>query len=485
MILQIEKTFKLRIAIYTKMRPRHLVFALIFLLTIGLARAELSVSITPVDSVIDWNSTAQYTVTVDGAADAVRLRPATFEWGTIRFEDYILPSSGSTTAYVQPPRDVLIGNYAIEILALSYANPDIRASELLKLTITSELPHVEPSWNIVSEIEPGKTNVSLILKNTGTTAVSGITAKLTSPLLKEPVEFNVGDMARGEAKLAWNTVLDIPLNTLADSYDFKLSVFKDGNYVMEYAKPINILEKESVEVNVFKDPKFLGKTYTVIIENVGNTFADDYYTIEVPGWQRFFIEGKVKPAITLTAEGKAQAAWPYALAIGSSTTLVYTITFMPLLAILIAVLLLLYAVFWYFGQGLSISKELLHADRALKVKLHIKNNSTKPQRNVIVEDNIPTPLTLSREFATMHPTVIKKTEGAVKLQWKFDVIWPHEEKILTYNLKSALAVSGTILLPAARIKKKGDPGETPKMFISNRVAVKGKIRATGTEETYK
>jgi hypothetical protein len=470
------------------MRPRHLVLALLFLLTIGLARADVSLSTTPVSSAIDWNGTAMYKVTVvnSGISDIFRLRPATFEWGTVRFDDYALYVAGTATTnvLVQPPRDILMGSYAVEIMALSNSNASIRGSGLLMLTILSELPHVEPSWSISSTIEPGKTNVTLILRNAGSTDVSGITAKLTSPLLKTPVEFNVGNMARGEAKLVWNTILDIPLNTLAKDYDFTLTVFKDGDYVMDYVHKVNVLEKESVNVTVLKEPKFLGKKYTVTIENVGNTLADNYYKITVPSWQRFFIEGKVRPVISVD-DDTAEAAWPYSLPLGASTTLIYTISFLPLLAILISALLLLYAVFWYFGQGLSISKELMHAERALKVKLHIKNNSTRPQRNIIVEDSIPTPLTLSREFATLHPTAIKKSDGAVKVLWKFDVIWPHEEKILTYNMKSSLAISGMVMLPAAKIRKKGDIGETPKVFLSNRVAVKGRIRATGAEETYK
>jgi len=466
--------------IYVKMRPRHLIFALLFLLTIGIARADLSLTVTPVHPDIAWDGTAIFSVTVtnNGTTDVVRLKPATSEWGTIRFDDYVLTVAGSATtrAYVQPPRDVLIGTYALEIQALLNSNPNIRAADFLKLTVTSELAHVEPNWNIPQVMNPGPANVTLILKNTGTFAVDGMTAKLDSSFLKAPVDISVGEMAKNEARVAWTSTLDIPLNTPSKTYSFTLSTFRNNVFVNSYPYPIHILEKESVRADVVTTQKFLGTKYTVALTNVGNIPANNSYKITVPSWQRFFIEGKVKPKTSV--DGKiAEAAWAYSLPLGASMTLIYTISFMPLLAILIAVLLLLYVGLWYLTQGLSIAKELVHAERALKVKLHIKNNSTKPQRNIIVEDSIPTPLTLVREFATLHPTAIKKGEGSVKLLWKFDVIWPHEEKILTYNLKSALGVVGTVLLPAAKIRKKGDPGETPKVFVSNRVAVRGNIRA--------
>lgn len=461
------------------MRPRHLLFVLIFLLTIATissARAELAVAVTPIHAAIGWDGTATYAVTVTGADEAVRLKASTLEWGTVRFDDYILASSGTTKAYVQPPRDVLIGSYAVEILALLNSNPEIRASDFLKLTVTSELPHVEPNWNIPQNLEPGPTAITLILKNTGTTAVEGITAKIESPFLNAPVELDVGAMSKSEARVVWETNLDIPLNTPAKAYALTLSIFKDGEFVNSYPYPVNILEKPSVNTDIVTEQKFLGTKYTVTLTNIGNTLANADHRITVPKWQRFFIESKSKPAITVIGED-AEASWPYSLPIGASITFIYTISFLPLLALLISILLLLYVGVWYLGQGLSITKELVHAERALKVRLNIKNNSTKPQRNVIIEDSIPTPLTLVREFATLHPAAIKKSEGAVKLLWKFDVIWPHEEKILTYNLKSALGVVGTVLLPAAKIRKKGDPGETPKIFLSNRVAVRGRIKA--------
>jgi hypothetical protein len=453
-------------------------------LLVGAVNAELEIKVTPVHDTIDWNGTAIYDVTVGGVAEQIRLRPATFEWGTVRFDDTVLFPGTSTRVYVQPPSDVLIGNYAVEILALVYNNADVRTSDFLKLTVVSELPHVQPNWGFAREQQPGKVDVNLVLENAGTTPIDGITAKLESTLLPAPVDLNIGKMNKGEAREVWDTTLDIPLDTPAKNYDLTLSIFKDGKLVTKYINPVTILEKKSVKIDVFTDPKFLGTTYTAVIKNIGNTVAVDNYVVTVPSWQRFFIEGKLKPSVT-TADGTSEAAWAYDLPIGMSMTLVYTISFMPLLALLISLLLLFYVGFWYMGQGLGITKELVHAERALKVRLHVKNNSTKPQRNVIVEDTIPTPLTLVREFATLAPSAIKKSDGAVKVLWKFDVIWPHEEKILSYNLKSALAVHGTVMLPAARIRKKGEIGETPKVFLSNRIAVQGKIRATGAEETYK
>jgi hypothetical protein len=450
------------------------------LLTIGIARAELSVTITPIKSTIEWNDTAIYTVTITntGIADTIKLKPATYNWGTIRFDDYALyvPSSATTKVYVQPPRDILIGNYAIEIIAISNSQPEIRASDFLKLTVTSELPHIEPDYNLPNELKPGPTHLTLILKNTGTTAVEGIAAKLESDLLKEPVVFDVGSMASGEARVVWDTTLDIPLNTTPKDHTFTLSIYKNNEFVNSYTKTYKILESPAIKTDVNTEQKLLGTKYTVTLTNVGNAPGNADYKIIVPSWQRFFIEGKQKPTVTIVGNN-AEVYWSYFLSTGESTTFVYTISFLPLLAILIAILVLLYVGFWYLSQSLTISKELVRGERALKIKLSIKNNSTRPQRNVIVEDSIPTPLILVREFTTLPPTAIKKSDGAMKLLWKFDVIWPHEEKILTYGLKSALGIVGTVLLPAAKLKKKGEPGETPKVFFSNRIAVQGRIKA--------
>lgn len=452
--------------------------------------ADVEVVATPIKNAIAWDSTATYTIKITNegsTGDIFRLRPASFSWGSMTFDNtvFTIPAHGSATTklYLSPPRDVKAGDYAVEVLAISNSNPDIRGSDLLDLTVTSELPHIEPEWGIPENLEPGQTDVNLIVKNTGGAATAAVKAVLSSDLLPEPIIFDVAPLGKGEARIIWSTSLDIPLDTVAKAYSFKLAVYQDGKEISTYTHPVSVMEKEFVDVRVMATGGFLGTGYVVAIKNIGNTFAADSYSTVLPSWQRLFLHSAFRPSVTGYGTF-VEAAWPYQLDMGQQAILTYKISYVPLLALMLALLVMLYTGAWVFRQEITLTKELVTAEKALKVNLRIKNTYGKPVRNVVIEDTVPTPLKL-KGFESEKPKAIKKIGGAVKLLWKFDNIWPGEEKVLSYNLKSALGLVGTIMLPPAKGKRKAAAGETPRLYISNGVSVPANVRVLEEEPRVK
>lgn len=473
-----------------KMGSRLLAFAFLLLAfgAIAVSAEPLELVVIPIDNEVAWNETATYTIKILNAPSghSFSLRPASYTWGIVSFGDANIITNGiiNVDATLSPPRDVRIGTYAVEIQAISNKDPSIRASAFLKIVVTSELPKIEPEWGIPKQLNPGETKVNLILKNTGSTAVSGLTAVLTSTLLPQPVTFDVGTLQKGEAKLIWDTILNLPLNTEAKEYTFNIQILKDGEEVGKQTYAVTVLPKPSVEVSVSKDEGFLTTAYAVVVTNIGNTRATGVYSDTLPSWKSIFLFSKLKPDFATGAyAGSVSASWPYDLEVGQSTIITYKISYIPLLALLLALLVLGYAGSWIFQQEVRLTKMVEAAGKALKVKLLVKNATRKPVRAVVVTDEIPTPLKLMREFGGEKPAAIKQSSGAIKLLWKFDTLWPGEEKQLSYNVKSALGVVGTLILPPAKGKRKAvAKDEKPKIYISNAVAVKGNIAVIEDEE---
>jgi hypothetical protein len=54
--------------------------------------------------------------------------------------------------------------------------------------------------------------------------------------------------------------------------------------------------------------------------------------------------------------------------------------------------------------------------------------------------------------------------------------------VLSYSVKSALGLVGTVLLPAAKIKLKNEDNERTKVFHSNRVALKAHVAISDEPE---
>jgi hypothetical protein len=473
------------------MRLRLLVLALIFLVipTVFAAESQIEIQANPVDNVVDWNGTAVYNLVVRNmmaTGDYLRLRPATFEWGQMAFDEQIVlvPANGheQVMAHLTPPRDVRIGSYAVEIVAISQEDPTIRGSTFLKLIVTSELPKVEPDWGgIPVNLEPGETPVSLILKNAGSTGISDISATLDSGLLPKPVLFDVGDLAKGEAKLVWNENLKLPLNMNVGNYDFSLSIYQSGNLVNRYVHNVEVLPKASVDVQVSEESGFLSKTFTASITNIGNTLAQDSYSADLPSWQRVFLQSKSDyDLVTGAVAGTVSAEWPYSLQQGQNATVIYRVSFVPILGLMLALLVIFYSLSWYLRQDLHISKELIGENKALKIQIIVKNDSQKPRHNVIVEDILHSPLKLTREFATAQPKAIRKIGGSVRILWKFDTVWPGEEKVLAYGIKSALPLVGSVILPSAKIRTRME-GNRQKVYLSNQVSVPAWIQVIEDE----
>ena len=471
------------------MRSRLLVLGLLLLLIPIVSAEGIELQVQSVNNEITWDGTASYNLIVrnmQSHGDVIRLRPATFQWDiTFDQQGFSVPGNGfeQVSARVTPPKDIRMGTYLIEVVAISDSEPSIQNSNFLKVIITSELPKVAPEWCIPQQFVPGPTECSLIFKNTGSTDVSGITAKLSSKLLSEPLNIDIGSLAKGEAREIIDTTLDVPTNAPVGPASFRMEIFKDGELVQTHDYDVEILSSPAIQTDVVEESGFLGKTFTVTLTNVGNVFASDVYEVDVPSWQRLFLYSRQgHDFVTGAAAGTVSAAWPYSLERNENTVVVYSISFVPILALLLALLVVFYSVGWYLKQDLSISKEIVGESKALKVKIIVKNSSQVPKHNVLVEDDVPTPLKVTKDFATLVPKAMRKTNGAIRLVWKFDTIWPGEEKVLAYGFKSMLPLMGQVVLPSARIKMRADDKRT-KVYISNQVSVPGRVDVI--EDEYK
>ena len=461
-----------------------LLFNLCFGLTMASA-ATVDFIITPIKDSIDWNDTAIYSLKIinSGPSEYLEIRPANLNWGYIKVEPskIFVPNGGfaEVALRISPPPDIKAGPYAVEVKAYSSSKKELRGSALVKLNVISEQPHLVPQWGIPEKIVPGQTKVNLIVKNDGALPVPETKGVLNSPLLSNPIELKIPSLKAGEAALVWNSQLDIPTNTKVGVYPFKLNIYKDNILVSENKYNTYIVPKESIKVDVSKTKSFLGTGYTVVLENVGNTEAINYYKIQIPSWQKLFLHTQLKPEIQ-KLENAFEIAWPFYLNVGEKKIIKYQISYVPLLALLLAILFLSYVGAWYFRQELILTKNVLRSEKALRVKISVKNNSSKPLQHVIVEDNIPTPLKLVK--ADHRPALIKSAEGAAKLFWKYDVLWPGEEKNITYDVKSALNIVGAVILPPA--KGKHGKGRETKTYISNSVLIRSKPPIAEFEEEY-
>ncbi len=465
------------------MRPQTLLFLLSAILMLGFMNAaeaaeQITIAYEPIKDTVGWNETAKYYITVTNKmsnTDVIRLRSANLLWGDFQFEESAITLTPGAARKISlkiiPPRDVLTGAYDLEVLAISSSDPTTRGSAMLRLNIISELPHIEPDYGLPDAMEAGPTHIDLIVKNTGTQKESNLSGRVESQLFTEPIELEIGTMNTGDAKILWQADVDVPRNIGPGQIPIIFITYQNGKEVTRSVQMVGILPKEHIKADHVIRKGFLKERHTMTLTNDGNVdIEDDVYKIETTPFARFFTQSNPK----MVSLNPLTLSWAVSLSRGESMPVVYTTSYQPLFGILLAILVLLYALGFYYRQEFTLTKEVKGgSDKTVNVKIHIKNTSNKPLRDVIVEDFVPTPLKLVRKFGTMEPSAIKKEKGYMKLVWKFGTFYQNDERVLSYEVKSALGLIGTILLPAAKVKLKVE--DRTKVYHSNKVALKASI----------
>src|SRR3989338_4898722 len=174
------------------------VFSLLLLPLPALAGSELSMSAVTEIGNIAYNEQARFSVSVTNnqpVADSICL--VTPSWGTARFDNDQLflgaRGTASTALKLTPPSDVVIGTYAVEISARSCTKPRVQATALAKIVVTSELPHITSSIDLSADVATGTYDLNVVVKNSGTNTVSGLSGEVSSDLF-ETKKFDVGSV---------------------------------------------------------------------------------------------------------------------------------------------------------------------------------------------------------------------------------------------------------------------------------------------------
>jgi hypothetical protein len=245
--------------------------------------------------------------------------------------------------------------------------------------------------------------------------------------------------------------------------------FKEGTELLDYKylhvkiledspvveKKINIIEEIEAQ-EVWAEELFV-KSYTVTIQNKGNAEATGSWETPISSMDSFFISSEGAQI----SRDELKVSWDYQIPIRDSATYTYKISYIPLVTAVILILVALSMLGIYYMSRYKLVKTIKKKrDGYLSIELALKNKTGKAQKNITLEDHVPVPFLLSREFGTISPTAIKKQKDKLVVLWKFDELLPHEERVLSYKIKSKLQVEGELIIPAARVIQK-TKGEKP------------------------
>ena len=247
------------------------------------------------------------------------------------------------------------------------------------------------------------------------------------------------------------------------------------NYAYNYAQ-VDIIEKirdEKREVTISEsvNKSILIHNYKFNIENTGNVEYIDSYTDYLSELEYFLFSSSNVYSVEEYGKDK-KIIFEYGLSPGERIDINYSINYTKIYLIIALILSGFGGFLYYYLTRFKLEKSLSKNKDTFSIKLKLTNKSKVEQNNVIVEDFIPMPLALIKNFGTAIPDQIISKRKGTRLVWKFDSLAPKEERLLSYEIKSKIHVIGKLNIPQASLVQTKSGKKISKIFS-------GKLNLTG------
>ncbi len=243
-----------------------------------------------------------------------------------------------------------------------------------------------------------------------------------------------------------------------DVLNVKLLV--DGSVLQpEIDEPYEIGAYSDIAVNSSELRKFFLKTVDrTVYVNRGNVLGSRRIDVETNSFKKIFIKSSPEP-FEISKGGKDFLAWELSLEPAESIAITRTVSYRPLffLALIIAAAVALY--YFFRSPVYAIKKAGILAlsesgISELKIIVHVKNRSGKPFERLTITDSIPiiAEVTAGPDLGTVSPASVYNDGRKTIVRWELEKLDAGEERILSYKLKSRLAIIGSFTLPPVVVR---------------------------------
>jgi hypothetical protein len=211
--------------------------------------------------------------------------------------------------------------------------------------------------------------------------------------------------------------------------------------------------------------------------NVGNTAV---VTIPTSLLKTLFISSDTQYERTIQ-DGRRVLLWRIPLTADETKTFTFTENYRVL--VLLGLIAILCGVGYFalrspivvIKEAVGIAKE--DGVSQLKVRIFIKNRSSRILQGIVVTDKVPSLADVVRAEApgSIAPSKVAVSEkGGTLLRWDLEVLEPYEERVVTYIARSKLKIIGRMSLPVAKVRFTA--GDKDRVIYSNNIEIVEKFR---------
>ena len=390
-------------------------------------------------------------------------------------------SSASIRLFVDPLYITSVDTYTLDmgvVLDRTAQEQKIPVTVGIKSTeplIGGYIPTVLASVSITpGEIDPRKQfAIKIVLNNQNPINYTNLTIKIESKLVKDTLYVPLGPKEEKTVEITKK------LDDLSPPQEDRLvvTVFKDERTIVSpTVKNFNVKEY-FVREEIPKEQSFLKIRKGIkVVSN--NPSYKGIIKIETTPLKNLIL-ATYPQASTVKEDDKYYLVWDYEVS-ENNTFKAYTIENYRPIVVIIVLIIIAIVLYFLFRSPIVVRKSIANVGMSeggiseAKIVVKVKNRIRKQITDIEVIDNLPHIAHVEKELSigSMQPhAFLQHPKKGVIIKWNIETLESGDERVLSYKMRSRLAILGEFNLPAATARCKVDN----KVVISNsnRVTVGG------------
>ncbi len=358
-------------------------------------------------------------------------------------------------------------NYETVLSLSSLTKPKIDEKVTLRTYVVSPEDIILIFPEIPEEIVPGmEASIKIRLKNRSNIKLSNYEILITSDLPQFYKNFVTDFMPNEEI-----------IETLIVKTDQSLS---PGNYIVNikvydsnsktrgsYSSAFTITKNENIHEQKEEDAGFMSKKIKITKKNEGNIKSSLAIESKIGFFARLFTKSNPEPEVN-----DENYIWRKELLPGDEFTVEYTTNYRPILYGILIIIIAALSMNYLIDSSVLVKKRIYQIKHnqdglsELKILIHVKNGRREEITNVGIIDVLPNTMGSPEDFGTLKPNTIQQGTKGKRFIWEIDRLASHEERIISYKVKSKLKLIGETKLPPCTVQYKTKKGK----IISERSA---------------
>ncbi len=445
----------------------------------SVAALDLSVVHEPARADVFVGESATYTVFLHNDAHSgdplsVQLKSLDLNW--ILQEDFvtidIAPRATETVViHYDPLEDLTPGDYGIQLVASADGGRKelflpvrvLDTEDVFLVDFYSDAP-VDPRQSAILKVS---------LRNVADRDFSHLAVEVHSEFFDFSSTGAVAPL--GDAILEFP--VQLPEHAGEGEYPVTVTVFDGDMLLGTYADVLAVSEYGDLTEVVVDSSSFLRTSTSVTQTNEGNAVYSAPFVREFSLVEKMFTTFSPTPSSVAKQNGYYAVTWDVSLLAGETITISYVTSYRLAVGVVLLLMVLGFAWYYFSRRTVTVAKKVVSVQpkkgklSTLKVTLVVNNTSSRNLKNVKLLDRVPNTKVAPQRYGTLKPKV-KKGVKSVSLLWEIPTLRAGEERVITYEVKSSLHFSGSLLLPAAVARYRD--GSRREMSVSNTCTIREK-----------